>query len=141
MDITKRSALLQGMDRIKVIVITVAAAYLIAAFTLSFFLSRRLYRPLQSVISYIGGSQASQKDGESPQLPAGDEAGFIRHIFDQLARNWETLMTEKGKVDSLLTDNRTAIKEKYLNDLIQEAVQIRRQSCWGSGWTSPGLPC
>lgn len=50
-------------------------------------------------------------------------------------------MTEKGKVDSLLTDNRTAIKEKYLNDLIQEAVQIRRQSCWGSGWTSPGLPC
>ncbi|MEK4063367.1 MULTISPECIES: helix-turn-helix domain-containing protein [unclassified Paenibacillus] len=118
-DITKRSALLQGMDRIKVIVITVAAAYLIAAFTLSFFLSRRLYRPLQSVISYIGGSQAGQKDGEASQLPAGDEAGFIRHIFDQLARNWETLMTEKGKVDSLLTDNRTAIKEKYLNDLIQ----------------------
>ncbi|WP_438495890.1 hypothetical protein [Paenibacillus sp. IHBB 3054] len=48
MDITKRSALLQGMDRIKVIVITVAAAYLIAAFTLSFFLSIRLYRPLPS---------------------------------------------------------------------------------------------
>ncbi|GGF97924.1 hypothetical protein GCM10010912_48280 [Paenibacillus albidus] len=118
-DITKRHALLQGMDRIKFIVITVAATYLTAAFGISFYLSRRLYRPLQSVISYIGGSEAGQQDGTNGPLPAGDEAGFIRHIFDQLVRNWETLVKEKRRVDSLLTDNRTAIKEKYLNDLIQ----------------------
>ncbi|OKP79573.1 hypothetical protein A3842_12840 [Paenibacillus sp. P3E] len=118
-DITERSVLLQGMDRIKFIVIIVAAVYLSAAIATSFYLSRRLYRPLQSVITYIGGSSAGQRDGTGSPLPEGDEAGFIRHIFDQLGRNWETLMTEKRKVDSLLLDNRTAIKEKYLNDLIQ----------------------
>lgn len=118
-DITKRSTLLQGMDRIKVIVISVAAAYLTAAFVISFYLSRRLYRPLQSVISYIGGTEASQRGGAASSLPSGDEAGFIRHMFDQLARNWETLMKEKRQVDTILTDNHTAIKEKYLNDLIQ----------------------
>lgn len=118
-DITKRSSLLQGMDRIKFIVVTVAATYLTVAFAISFYLSRRLYRPLQSVISYIGGSEAGQRSGSGGPLPAGDEAGFIRHIYDQLVRNWETLMTEKRKVDSLLTDNHTAIKEKYLNGLIQ----------------------
>lgn len=118
-DITERSELLQGMDRIKIIVIIVAGTYLTAAIMISFYLSRRLYQPLQSVISYIGGSEAERRDGAVGSPPAGDEAGFIRHKFDQLIRNWETLMKEKRLVDSLLTDNRTAIKERYLNDLIQ----------------------
>lgn len=118
-DITERSVLLQGMDRIKIIVVTVAAVYLIAAITISFYLSRRLYRPLQSVISYIGAAEDSRCDETGSPLPASDEAGFIRHHFDTMIRNWETLMKEKRQVDSLLTDNRTAIKEKYLNDLIQ----------------------
>lgn len=115
-DITQRSSLLQGMDRIKIIVITVAAAYLIAAIAISFYVSRRLYRPLQSVITYIDSTANDQQDGA---MPTGDEAGFIRQRFDQMVRSWETLMKEKRQVDSLLTDNRTAIKEKYLNDLIQ----------------------
>jgi len=118
-DITERSVLLQGMSRIKFIVITVAAAYLIAAIAISFYVSRRLYRPLQSVISYIGGTANDRKDEASALLPADGEAGFIRQRFDQMVRSWETLMKEKRQVDSLLTDNRTAIKEKYLNDLIQ----------------------
>ncbi|MEF2248751.1 helix-turn-helix domain-containing protein [Paenibacillus sp. IITD108] len=118
-DVTERSVLLQGMDRIKFIVFTVAAAYLLVAIAISFYLSRRLYRPLQSVITYIRGSAAGQRETESKAAPTGDEAGFIRHSFDQLVRNWETLMKEKRKVDLVLTDNRTAIKEKYLNDLIQ----------------------
>lgn len=118
-DITERSVLLEGMSRIKVIVITVAAVYLIAAIAISFYVSRRLYRPLQSVIAYIGGTANDQRADVSGHQPAGDEAGFIRQRFDQMVRSWETLMTEKRQVDSLLTDNRTAIKEKYLNDLIQ----------------------
>ncbi|MCR2803909.1 helix-turn-helix domain-containing protein [Paenibacillus soyae] len=118
-DITERSALLQGMNRIKIIVIAVAATYLTAAFGLSFYLSRRLYRPLQSVISYIGGADAGKRDGVAANQPAADEAGFIRQRFDQMVRNWETLLREKRQVDTLLTDNRTAIKEKYLNDLLQ----------------------
>ncbi|MDQ1913681.1 helix-turn-helix domain-containing protein [Paenibacillus sp. GD4] len=118
-DITERSVLLQGMNRIKYIVFVVAVIYITAAFAISFYLSRRLYRPLQSVISYISGSESTDRDNAMGTPPAGDEAGFIRHIFEQLTRNKETLMREKRKVDSLLTDNRTAIKEKYLNDLIQ----------------------
>ncbi|MCA0753535.1 helix-turn-helix domain-containing protein [Paenibacillus sp. N4] len=118
-DITERSVLLEGMGRIKVIVLTVAVTYMAAAFAISFYLSRRLYRPLQSVISYIGATEAGRRDEAGGTPPAGDEAGFIRHMFEQLVRNWETLVTEKRKVDSLLTDNRTAIKEKYMNDLIQ----------------------
>lgn len=115
-DITERSSLLQGMNRIKIIVISVAAAYLIAAIAISFYVSRRLYRPLQSVISYIDNTVNEERDGATP---AADEAGFIRQRFDQMVRSWETLMKEKRQVDTLLTDNRTAIKEKYLNDLVQ----------------------
>ncbi|MDF2837349.1 MAG: hypothetical protein K0Q63_2989, partial [Paenibacillus sp.] len=144
-DVTERSAILQGMNRIKFIVFAVAAAYLTAAIAFSFYLSRRLYRPLQSVISYIGGAESERRDisgnvtsnvsgnilssstagsstaGSSTGIvkPPRDEAGYIRQRFDQMVRNWETLMTEKRQVDTLLSDNRTAIKEKYLNDLIQ----------------------
>lgn len=118
-DITERSELLKGMGRIKFMVILVAAAYLLAASATSFFLSRRLYRPLQRVITYIGSSTAGQRGGSSSTQPAGDEAGFIRHIFDQFTRNWEILQKENRHVNSLLADNRTAIKEKYLNDLVQ----------------------
>ncbi|WP_162848364.1 helix-turn-helix domain-containing protein [Paenibacillus nanensis] len=117
-DITDRSVLLQGMNRIKFIVVAVAAAYLTAAIALSFYLSRRLYRPLQSVISYIGGTEAGRREGAVTNQSAGDEAGFIRQRFDQMVRSWETLMKEKRQVDTLLTNNRTAIKEKYLNDLL-----------------------
>ncbi|WP_127490602.1 AraC family transcriptional regulator [Paenibacillus glycanilyticus] len=118
-DVTEKSALLQGMGRIKVIVVSVAAAYLTAAIAISFFVSRRLYRPLHSVISYIENAAHDQRDGGIRPLPTGDEAGFIRQRFEHIIRSWETLAKEKRKVDSLLTDNRTAIKEKYLNDLIQ----------------------
>lgn len=130
-DITERSAILQGMNRIKFIVFAVAAAYLAAAIAFSFYLSKRLYRPLQSVISYIGGAEGDKRDisgnvashvlGSSAGMvkPPRDEAGYIRQRFDQMVRNWETLMTEKRQVDTLLSDNLTAIKEKYLNDLIQ----------------------
>ncbi|GLX66719.1 helix-turn-helix domain-containing protein [Paenibacillus glycanilyticus] len=118
-DVTEKSALLQGMSRIKTIVIAVAAVYLTAAIAISFFVSRRLYRPLHSVISYIENNAGDQREGAAKLLAASDEAGFIRQRFDQMIRSWETLATEKRQVDSLLTDNRTAIKEKYLNDLIQ----------------------
>lgn len=119
-DITERSALLQGMNRIKIIVFAVAASYLAAAIALSYYMSRRLYRPLQSVISYIGGVDPGKSMSASPALqPARDEVGLIRHRFDQMLRSWETLMNEKQQVDTLLTNNRTAIKEKYLNDLLQ----------------------
>jgi two-component system response regulator YesN len=119
-DMTERSALLHGMNRIKIIVFFVSIVYLTAAIALSYYMSRRLYRPLQSVISYIGSAEPDSKQLASfGQQNPRDEAGFIRHRFDQMVRSWETLMTEKRQVDTLLTDNRTAIKEKYLNDLLQ----------------------
>lgn len=52
-DITERSVLLQGMNRIKVLIWTVAILYITAAVAISYVLSRRLYRPLQSVISIL----------------------------------------------------------------------------------------
>ncbi|WP_438433215.1 helix-turn-helix domain-containing protein [Gorillibacterium sp. sgz500922] len=122
-DITERSALLQGMNHIKFIVLFVAAAYLSAAFAISFFLSRRLYRPLQSVITYIVGSEEGGRNGATSGTQRGeDEAGFIRRSFEQMAHNRETLLREKRKVEDLLAENRTAIKEKYLTDLIQGSV-------------------
>lgn len=118
-EITERSVLLGGMNRIKFIVLAVALTYITAAFAISFYLSRRLYRPLQNVISYIVGSENTEGTSDPP--PRGDEAGFIRHSFEQLARNRESLLKEKRRVEELLAGNRTAIKEKYLNDLIQGA--------------------
>ncbi|WP_438445436.1 helix-turn-helix domain-containing protein [Gorillibacterium sp. sgz5001074] len=118
-DITERSVLLHGMDRIKIIVLAVAVTYITAAFAISFYLSRRLYRPLASVIAFIGGSEEGQRSGDSDGTRRSDEAGFIRQSFEQLAHNRETLLKEKRQVEELLTDNRTAIKEKYLNDLLQ----------------------
>lgn len=118
-NITERSALLQGMNHIKFIVLSVAMTYLTGAFAISYFLSRRLYRPLQSVISYIVGSEEGGRNG-APVAPRGeDEAGFIRRSFEQMAHNRETLLREKRMVEDLLANNRTAIKEKYLNELIQ----------------------
>ncbi|MCJ8014597.1 helix-turn-helix domain-containing protein [Paenibacillus sp. KQZ6P-2] len=118
-NITERSVLLHGMDRIKIMVWTVALTYITAAVAISYYLSRRLYRPLQSVISYIVGSEEAERHEESRTTHNGDEAGFIRHSFELMTRNRELLMKEKRKVDELLIGNRTAIKEKYLNDLIQ----------------------
>ncbi|MWV44336.1 helix-turn-helix domain-containing protein [Paenibacillus sp. HJL G12] len=118
-DITERSVLLQGMNRIKIIVWTVAILYITAAVAISYYVSRRLYRPLQSVISYIVNSEESERRDKSGAPSSTDEAGFIRHSFEQMTRNRDILMKEKRKVDELLTGNRTAIKEKYLNDLIQ----------------------
>lgn len=118
-DITERSVLLQGMNRIKIIVWTVAILYITAAIAISYYLSRRLYRPLQNVISYIVSSEESERREKSGNPSRTDEAGFIRHSFEQMTYNRDILMKEKRKVDELLTGNRTAIKEKYLNDLIQ----------------------
>lgn len=120
-DITERSVLLQGMNRIKIIVWTVAILYITAAVAISYYLSRRLYRPLQNVISYIVSSEESDRREKSGTPRSTDEAGFIRHSFEQMTRNRDILVKEKRKVDELLIGNRTAIKEKYLNDLIQSA--------------------
>lgn len=118
-DITERSVLLQGMNRIKIVVWIVAIIYITAAIAISYYLSRRLYRPLQSVISYIVSSEENERNDKSGAPNSKDEAHFIRHSFEQMTRNRELLMKEKRKVDDLLTGNRTAIKEKHLNDLIQ----------------------
>lgn len=118
LDITERSVLLEGMNRIKFIVWTIAIVYIVAAIAISYYLSRRLYRPLQNVISYIVSSEESDRREKSGVPSRTDEAGFIRHSFEQITRNRDLLMKEKRKVDELLTGNRTAIKEKYLNDLI-----------------------
>ncbi|WP_418040903.1 helix-turn-helix domain-containing protein [Paenibacillus xylanilyticus] len=117
-DITERSVLLQGMNRIKVLIWTVAILYITAAVAISYVLSRRLYLPLQSVISYIVSSEESERRDRSGAPSSTDEVGFIRHSFEQMTRNRDILIKEKLKVDELLTGNRTAIKEKYLNDLI-----------------------
>ncbi|WP_339314870.1 helix-turn-helix domain-containing protein [Paenibacillus sp. FSL R10-2734] len=118
-DITERSALLHGMSRIKIIVWSVALTYIIAAFVTSYYLSRRLYRPLQRVISYIAGSEETDRNEDPRAAHRGDEAGFIRQSFERISRNRELLLKENHRVGELLSDNRTAIKEKYLNDLIQ----------------------
>ncbi|WP_054955147.1 AraC family transcriptional regulator [Paenibacillus dakarensis] len=122
-DITERSVLLQGMNRIKTIVWAVAILYITAAVAISYYLSRRLYRPLQSVISYIESSEEFERREKSGAPTRTDEAGFIRHSFEQMTHYRDNLMKEKRKVEDLLTGNRTAIKEKYLNDLIQGACR------------------
>lgn len=63
-------------------------------------------------------SEESERRDRSGAPSSTDEAGFIRHSFEQMTRNRDILIKEKLKVDELLTGNRTAIKEKYLNDLI-----------------------
>lgn len=120
-DITERSVLLHGMDRIKIMVWTIAVIYITAAVAISYYLSRRLYRPLQSVISYIVGSEESGRSEETGGSQSRDEAGFIRHSFERMTRHRELLIKEKRKVEDMLAGNRTAIKEKYLNDLIRGA--------------------
>ncbi|GGD47589.1 helix-turn-helix domain-containing protein [Paenibacillus nasutitermitis] len=124
-NLTKQSVLLQGLDRIKTIVTTVSVLYVTIAIILSFYISKRLYHPLKSVVAYISGSNAASSaslgEGASPETPRppADEASFIRQSFERLRHSREAILSEKKQVESLLGVNRPAIKEKYLNDLIK----------------------
>ncbi|WP_158289377.1 helix-turn-helix domain-containing protein [Paenibacillus flagellatus] len=124
-NLTKQSALLQGLSRIKMIVVAVAVLYASAAVALSVYISRRLYRPLKSVVAYISGSNAevgpSPSGGASPESvpPAADEASFIRQSFERLTHSREAILSEKKRVETLLGAKRPVIKEKYLCDLIK----------------------
>ncbi|CAN7704444.1 AraC family transcriptional regulator [Paenibacillus sp. LjRoot153] len=113
---TKRSVLLEGLGRIKLIVAAVSALYVTVAIVLLFFISQRLYRPLKSVLAYISGSERANPEAS---LPAADEASFIQQAFERLRHSRETILSEKERVETLLGDNRSAIKEKYLSDLIK----------------------
>src|SRR5690606_29775681 len=79
-NVTKKSILLQGLNRIKMIVAAVSALYVAIAIILSVYISQRLYRPFKSVIAYISGASpaagASAADGPAPEaaLRAVDEA-------------------------------------------------------------------
>ncbi|UKS28372.1 AraC family transcriptional regulator [Paenibacillus sp. HWE-109] len=125
-NVTKKSVLLEGLNRIKMIIVAVAALYVIVAILLLFYISQRLYGPLKSVMAYISsGSNAASVtfSGDSANQgatkPTGDEASFIRQSFEQLRHSRETIRSEKERVETLLGDNRSAIKEKYLSDLIK----------------------
>lgn len=124
-NLTERSVLLQGLNRIKMFVTAVSGLYVTAAILLSIYISQRLYRPLKSVLAYISGSNAASSpspgEGQSPEAapPAADEASFIRQSFERLRHSREAILSEKERVEKLLGANRSAIKEKYLSDLIK----------------------
>lgn len=132
-NVTKKSALLQGLNRIKMIVVAVSALYVAIAIILSVYISQRLYRPLKGVVAYIRGANpaagVSPVDNAAPEaaLAADDEASFIRQSFERLRRSRETILSEKRQVESLLGANRSAIKEKYLSDLIRGRSGSARQ--------------
>ncbi|OCT15288.1 hypothetical protein A8709_14420 [Paenibacillus pectinilyticus] len=127
-NVTEKSVLLEGLNRIKMIVAVVAGLYVLVAILLLFYITKRLYRPLKSVMAYISGTNAasvtSTGDSANPEAPqpAEDEASFIRQSFERLRFSRETLLSEKERVETLLGDNRSAIKEKYLSDLIKGRV-------------------
>jgi hypothetical protein len=107
------------------------------ALILSFYISKRLYRPLKSVVAYIRGTHAepgassgdSAASDSGPAPPVPDEASFIRQSFERLSHSREAILSEKERVESLLGANRSAIKEKYLSDLIKgRAVSPARRS-------------
>ncbi|MGO4500577.1 helix-turn-helix domain-containing protein [Paenibacillus sp. 2RAB27] len=115
-NLTKRSVLLEGLSRIKMIVAAISAIYVTVAILLLFYISQRLYRPLKSVIAYISGGDRASPEAS---LLAADEASFIQQAFERLRHSRETILSEKERVETLLGDNRSAIKEKYLSDLIK----------------------
>ncbi|CAN7317884.1 helix-turn-helix domain-containing protein [Paenibacillus sp. LjRoot56] len=115
-NLTKRSVLLEGLSRIKLIVAAVSVLYVTVAILLLFYISQRLYRPLKSVLTYISGGERASSE---TSLPAADEASFIQQAFERLRHSRETILSEKERVETLLGDNRSAIKEKYLSDLIK----------------------
>ncbi|MDR6553748.1 helix-turn-helix domain-containing protein [Paenibacillus qinlingensis] len=115
-NLTQRSVLLEGLGRIKMIVAAVSALYVTIAILLLIYISQRLYRPLKSVLTYISGSERANPEAS---LPAADEASFIQQAFERLRHSRETILSEKERVETLLGDNRSAIKEKYLSDLIK----------------------
>ncbi|MBB6731590.1 helix-turn-helix domain-containing protein [Cohnella zeiphila] len=124
-NLTKKSVLLQGLNRIKMIVVAVSALYVTIAIVLSFYISKRLYRPLKNVLAYISGSRAAtgaspgNEEAPAPARPAADEASFIRQSFEWLSHSREEIRSEKERVEMLLGANRSAIKEKILSDLIK----------------------
>ncbi|WNQ12566.1 helix-turn-helix domain-containing protein [Paenibacillus aurantius] len=124
-NLTKQSILLQGLSRIKTIVAAVSVLYVTVALILSFYISKRLYRPLKGVMAYISVSNAASSsppgEGTSPEsaLPPADEASFIRQSFERLRHSRETILSEKSRVEMLLGANKPAIKEKYLSDLLK----------------------
>lgn len=124
-NLTEQSMLLQGLNRIKILVAAVSVLYVTVALVLSFYISQRLYRPLKNVLAYIGGSnevaRSSSGDGASPESapPPADEASFIRQSFEWLRHSREAILNEKTRVETLLGANRPAIKEKYLSDLVK----------------------
>ncbi|MBB3113297.1 AraC-like DNA-binding protein [Paenibacillus phyllosphaerae] len=129
-NVTSKSVLLEGLGRIKTIVAAVAILYVAGAILLSFYISRRLYRPLKTVMAYIGGTPTvldEPRAGESAQaddaeVSAADEASFIRQSFERLTSSRDAMRSEKDRVESLLRVNRSAIKEKYLSELIKGRV-------------------
>ncbi|TMV48713.1 helix-turn-helix domain-containing protein [Paenibacillus mesophilus] len=127
-NVTKQSMLLQGLDRIKILVAAVSVLYVTAALALSFYISQRLYRPLKNVVAYINGS--SSGDGASPESapPPADEASFIRQSFEWLRHSREAILNEKTRVETLLGANRSAIKEKYLSDLVKGKAVSRQNT-------------
>ncbi|WP_199620917.1 helix-turn-helix domain-containing protein [Paenibacillus alkalitolerans] len=112
--VTPQFLLLQNMARIKTIVLAVSVFYVSAAILLSFYISRRLYNPLKTVMSYIG--DWTEKRG---QPGISDEASYIRHQFELMTRSQERLLREKLRMEALFDRNRKALKDKYLNDLIK----------------------
>ncbi|WP_158299431.1 helix-turn-helix domain-containing protein [Paenibacillus antri] len=127
-NVTKRSDLLASMNRIKTIVIAVSAGYVLAAFAIAFFVSRSIYHPIRSLIAYIGGVVPASEAGgtEAGAAPtASDEASFIRRSFERLTTDHDRMASEKTRIESLLAEHRTAIREKLLHDLIRGVVSER----------------
>jgi AraC-like DNA-binding protein len=124
-NVTRRSVLLEGLNRIKTLVASVSMLYAAVAVGLSFWISRRLYRPLKSVVAFIRGSDTTvspspvEAGGRDTAASPADEASFIRQSFERLAYSREAVLLEKKRMEELLEAKRTAIKEKILSDLIK----------------------
>lgn len=124
-NVTRRSVLLEGLNRIKTLVASVSMLYAAVAVGLSFWISRRLYRPLKAVVAFIRGSDVTvapspvEAGGRDTAAHAADEASFIRQSFERLAYSRDAVLLEKKRMEELLEAKRTAIKEKVLSDLIK----------------------
>jgi len=120
--LTPKRQLLQSMQSIKILVLSVSVLYIAAAILFASYLSRRIYSPLKTAIERLGG--VASDSGYR------NEAAIIEETYDRMARSHADLLEQKTHIENVLARHGEAFKEKLLQDLVTGN---------GGDWSAPGF--
>ncbi|TDG00224.1 helix-turn-helix domain-containing protein [Paenibacillus piri] len=100
-------------NKIRQFTLAVAMLCLAGGLVMSYFLTNRIYRPINKIVSYIG--LIGRKDEQAPGPSKEDELGFIDRIINYVYYENQSLRDSFEK-------NLPALRQKFVYDLIEGRV-------------------